>query len=44
MHYKFERLFIHDFRKLKNKALAKAILECVQKVSDAKTINDIANL
>jgi mRNA interferase RelE/StbE len=44
MHFEFEKSFAHDFRKLKNKTLAKAILACIQNVSNAQTINDISNL
>jgi len=44
MEFKFKKSFEHDFKKLKNKNLAKAILECIQKVSEAQTINNISNL
>ena len=35
MHFEFEKSFAHDFKKLKNKTLAKAILACIQNVSNA---------
>ena len=44
MHYEIEKSFARDFRKLKDKKLAKAILEYIQKVSDAQSIKDISNL
>ncbi len=44
MEFKFKKAFEHDFKKVKDKNLAKAILECVHKVSAAQTINDISNL
>jgi mRNA interferase RelE/StbE len=44
MEYKFEKSFARDFKNLNNKDLAKAILGCAKKVSDAKTIKDIPNL
>jgi mRNA interferase RelE/StbE len=44
MHFEFEKSFAHDFKKLKNKTLAKAILTCIQNVSTAQTIHDIGNL
>jgi len=44
MEFKFKKSFEHDFKKLKNKNLAKAILECIQKVSEDQTINNISNL
>jgi mRNA interferase RelE/StbE len=44
MEFKFKKSFEHDFRKVKDKNLAKSILECVQKVSEAQSINDINNL
>ena len=44
MEYKFEKAFVKDFKNLKNKSLAKAILECIKKVSEAQTIKDIPNL
>jgi mRNA interferase RelE/StbE len=44
MNYEFEKLFVRDFRKLKSKALAKAILGCIEQVSNASTIHDIENL
>jgi hypothetical protein len=37
MIYEFENLFVRDFRKLKSKALTKAILECIEQVSNAST-------
>ena len=44
MEFQFEKAFERDFKKVKDKDLAKAILECVQKVSDAQTIKNIQNL
>ena len=44
MQYRFEKSFVRDFKKVKDKNLAKAILECVQKVSEAQSITDINNL
>jgi len=44
MHYEIERSFARDFQKLKDKKLANSILECIQKVSDARTISDISGL
>lgn len=44
MECKFEKAFERDFKKVKDKNLAKAILDCVQKVSKAKTIHDISNI
>ena len=44
MEFKFKKSFERDFKKVKDKNLAKAILECVHKVSSAQTINDISNL
>jgi mRNA interferase RelE/StbE len=44
MIYEFENSFVRDFRKLKSKALAKAILGCIDQVSNAATMNDIENL
>ena len=44
MEFKFKKSFERDFKKVKDKNLAKAILECVHKVSEAQTINHISNL
>jgi mRNA interferase RelE/StbE len=44
MIYEFEKSFVRDFRKLKSKALANAILECIDQVSNASAINNINNL
>lgn len=44
MNYEFEKAFVKDFRKLKNKELASSILEVVKQVSAAKTSNEIINL
>ena len=44
MEFKFKKSFERDFKKVKDKNLAKAILECVHKVSKAQTINEISNL
>ena len=44
MEFKFEKAFERDFKKVKDKNLAIAILECVQKVSKAQTINEITNI
>jgi mRNA interferase RelE/StbE len=44
MEFKFKKAFERDFKKVRDKNLAKAILECVQQVSEAQTINHISNL
>jgi mRNA interferase RelE/StbE len=44
MEYRFEKAFVRDFKNLKNKNLAKAILESIKKVSDAQTIKKVPNL
>jgi mRNA interferase RelE/StbE len=44
MEFKFEKALERDFKKVKDKNLAKAILECIQQVSEAQTINHISNL
>ena len=44
MIYEFEKSFIRDFRKIKSKILAKAILECIDQISNASSVSDINNL
>ena len=44
MRYEFEKAFVKDFRRLKNKELANAILESVKQVKEATTIEEIINL
>ena len=44
MNYEFEKAFVKDFRKLKNKELASSILVVVKQVSTAKSANEIINL
>jgi mRNA interferase RelE/StbE len=43
MQYEFEKSFVRDFRKVKENALAKAILEAINTVSDASSIEEIRN-
>ncbi|MDZ7775735.1 MAG: hypothetical protein U5L09_09150 [Bacteroidales bacterium] len=40
MQYEFEKSFVRDYRKVKEKALAKAILEAINTVSEAGSIKD----
>jgi hypothetical protein len=44
MRFEFEKAFVKDFRKLKNKELANAILESVKQVKEATTLEEIINL
>jgi mRNA interferase RelE/StbE len=44
MQYEFEKAFAHDLRRLKDKELAKTILEVTKLVSEAKFLNDIPNI
>lgn len=44
MNFEFEKAFVKDFRKLKNKKLANAITEAIQLVSQASIPNEIPNL
>jgi mRNA interferase RelE/StbE len=44
MNFEFEKAFVKDFQKLKNKELATAIVEAIKQVSDASNSNEITNL
>jgi len=44
MNFEFEKAFVRDFKKLRNKELANAIIEAIKQVSQASAINDVANL
>ena len=44
MNFEFEKAFVKDFRKLKNKELANAISEAIKQVSQASAISEVANL
>ncbi len=44
MNNEFEKAFVKDFRKLKNKELASAILEVVKQVSEVSSPVEIINL
>lgn len=44
MNYEFEKAFVKDFRKLKNKELASSIHEVIKQVSEASSPNQIINL
>ncbi|MDP2337593.1 MAG: type II toxin-antitoxin system RelE/ParE family toxin [Bacteroidota bacterium] len=44
MNFEFEKAFVKDFRKLKNKELASSILEVIKQVSEALSPNEIINL
>ena len=44
MNFEFEKAFVKDFRKLKNKELASSILEVIKQVSEATSPNEIINL
>jgi mRNA interferase RelE/StbE len=44
MNYEFEKAFVRDFRKLKSKELAEAIIEVIKRVSEASTPDEIPNL
>ncbi|MEI8115612.1 MAG: type II toxin-antitoxin system RelE/ParE family toxin [Bacteroidia bacterium] len=44
MNFEFEKAFVKDFRKLKNKELASSILEVIKQVSEAASPNEIINL
>lgn len=44
MQYEFKKSFVRDFRKVKDKYLAQAILEVVDMVADANAIKDVKNV
>ena len=44
MNFEFEKAFVRDFKKLRNKELANAIIEAIKQVSQASAINEVANL
>ena len=44
MQYEFEKSFVRDYQKVKEKDLAKAILEAINTVSEASSIKDIRNV
>ncbi len=44
MNFEFEKAFVKDFRKLKNKELASSILEVIKQISEAVSPNEIVNL
>lgn len=44
MQYEFEKSFVRDFRKVKDKNLAQIILEIVDMVADANVIKDVKNV
>ena len=44
MNFEFEKAFVRDFRKIKNKELAASILEVVEQVWEATSQNEIINL
>jgi mRNA interferase RelE/StbE len=44
MNFEFEKAFVRDFRKLRDKELAIAISETIKQVSEATTVSQIANL
>lgn len=44
MQYEFEKSFVRDFRKVKEKHLAQAILDVIDMVADANTIKDVKNV
>jgi mRNA interferase RelE/StbE len=44
MEFRFEKSFVRDFKKVKDKSLAKEILECIQRVSEASSVNQISNI
>ena len=44
MNFEFEKAFVKDFQKLKNKVLATAIVEAIKQVSDASNSTEITNL
>jgi len=44
MNFEFEKAFVKDFRKLKNKELASSILEVIKQISEADSPNEIVNL
>jgi mRNA interferase RelE/StbE len=44
MEFRFEKSFVRDFKKVKDKNLAKEILECTQSVSEASSVNQISNI
>jgi mRNA interferase RelE/StbE len=44
MNFEIEKAFVKDFRKLKNKELARSILEVIKQVSEAASPGEIINL
>lgn len=44
MNFEFEKAFVKDFRKIKDKELAHAITEAIKLVSKAATSQEIPNL
>ncbi len=44
MNFEFEKAFVRDFRKVKDKELAIAIQEAIKQVAQASEINEINNL
>ena len=44
MNFEFEKAFVKDFRKLRNKELAIAIQETIKQVSEATNASQIVNL
>ena len=44
MNFEFEKAFVKDFRKLKNKELAYSISQAIKQVSNASSINEITNI
>lgn len=44
MKFKIERSFQRDFKKMRDKDLAQSILDAIDNVDSAKTIEDICNL
>ena len=44
MNFEFEKVFVKDFRKLKNKELANSIREVMKQISAADSPTEIVNL
>ena len=44
MNFEFEKVFVKDFRILKNKELANSILEVMKQISAADSPTEIVNL
>ena len=44
MKFEFEKAFVKDFRKLKNKELANSISKAIHHVSEASSVSEIVNL